>query len=65
MRVDRFADSGYRISSPLPLVSLCSFETLPITAMNFEIFLQLAAVLFIFSAGPLVIILLASKSGNL
>nr|YP_006666461.1 hypothetical protein RF12 [Trebouxiophyceae sp. MX-AZ01]AFQ93816.1 hypothetical protein RF12 [Trebouxiophyceae sp. MX-AZ01] len=33
--------------------------------MNFEIFLQLAAILFIFSAGPLVIILLASRSGNL
>jgi hypothetical protein len=33
--------------------------------MNFEIFLQLAAVLFIFAAGPLVIILLASRSGNL
>ncbi len=36
-----------------------------ITYMNFEILLQLAAILFVFAAGPLVIILLASRSGNL
>jgi hypothetical protein len=35
------------------------------TDMNFEILLQLAAILFVFAAGPLVIILLASRSGNL
>nr|YP_009105563.1 hypothetical chloroplast RF12 [Lobosphaera incisa]AIT94278.1 hypothetical chloroplast RF12 [Lobosphaera incisa]AIY30155.1 hypothetical protein LOBIN_cp013 [Lobosphaera incisa] len=33
--------------------------------MNLEIFFQLAALLFVFAAGPLVIVLLASRSGNL
>jgi hypothetical protein len=33
--------------------------------MNLEIAFQLAAILVILSAGPLVIIVLASRSGNL
>nr|ABX82650.1 hypothetical chloroplast RF12 [Trebouxia aggregata] len=33
--------------------------------MNLEIIFQLAAILFILGAGPLVIVLLASRSGNL
>ena len=33
--------------------------------MNFEIVLQLTALLFIVAAGPLVIVLLASRGGNL
>ena len=33
--------------------------------MNLEILFQLAAVLVILGAGPLVIVLLASRSGNL
>jgi hypothetical protein len=34
-------------------------------AMNFEIVLQLASLLFIVAAGPLVIVLLSSRGGNL
>jgi Photosystem II complex subunit Ycf12 len=33
--------------------------------MNFEVFFQLTALFFILSAGPLVIILLSSRGGNL
>ena len=33
--------------------------------MNLQIIFQLAAILLILSAGPLVIVLLASRSGNL
>ena len=33
--------------------------------MNLEIFFQLASLLFIIAAGPIVIILLASRGGNL
>jgi Photosystem II complex subunit Ycf12 len=33
--------------------------------MNLEVLFQLTALFFILSAGPLVIILLASRSGNL
>lgn len=33
--------------------------------MNFEIVLQLTALLFIVAAGPLVIVLLSSRGGNL
>jgi hypothetical protein len=33
--------------------------------MNLEIFFQLASILLILAAGPLVIVLLASRSGNL
>jgi hypothetical protein len=33
--------------------------------MNLEIIFQLTAILFILGAGPLVIVLLASRSGNL
>jgi hypothetical protein len=33
--------------------------------MNFEIVLQLTSLLFIVAAGPLVIVLLSSRGGNL
>lgn len=33
--------------------------------MNFEIIFQLIALFFILAAGPLVIVLLATRSGNL
>jgi hypothetical protein len=33
--------------------------------MNFELVLQLSSLLFIVAAGPLVIILLATRQGNL
>nr|YP_010732121.1 hypothetical chloroplast RF12 [Calidiella yingdensis]WDY13035.1 hypothetical chloroplast RF12 [Calidiella yingdensis] len=33
--------------------------------MNLQIFIQLAALLFIVAAGPLVVVLLASRGGNL
>jgi hypothetical protein len=33
--------------------------------MNFEIILQLASVLFILAAGPLVVVLLSARGGNL
>ncbi|RYE05244.1 MAG: photosystem II reaction center protein Ycf12 [Rickettsiaceae bacterium] len=33
--------------------------------MNFQIFFQLVAILLVLSAGPLVIVLLASRAGNL
>ena len=33
--------------------------------MNLQIFFQLAAILFIVGAGPLVVVLLASRGGNL
>ena len=33
--------------------------------MNFEVFFQLGALFLILATGPLVIILLASRSGNL
>ncbi len=33
--------------------------------MNFEVFFQLGALFLVLAAGPLVIILLASRSGNL
>nr|YP_009105719.1 hypothetical chloroplast RF12 [Neocystis brevis]AIT94452.1 hypothetical chloroplast RF12 [Neocystis brevis] len=33
--------------------------------MNLEIFFQLTALVFVLAAGPLVIILLASRGGNL
>jgi hypothetical protein len=33
--------------------------------MNLEIFFQLTALLFVLAAGPLVIVLLAARSGNL
>jgi hypothetical protein len=33
--------------------------------MNFEIVLQLSALLFVVAAGPLVIVLLSSRGGNL
>ena len=33
--------------------------------MNLQIFFQLAALLFIVGAGPLVVVLLASRGGNL
>ena len=46
-------------------IELLDFFVKLLKSMNFEIFLQLTAVLFIFAAGPLVIILLASRSGNL
>ncbi len=41
------------------------FFTLGKKYMNFEIFFQLIALFFILAAGPLVIVLLASRSGNL
>ena len=33
--------------------------------MNLQIFFQLVAVLFVLGAGPLVVVLLASRGGNL
>nr|YP_009104828.1 hypothetical chloroplast RF12 [Symbiochloris handae]AIT93375.1 hypothetical chloroplast RF12 [Symbiochloris handae] len=33
--------------------------------MNFEIFFQLIALFFVLSAGPLLVVLLASRGGNL
>nr|YP_010732058.1 hypothetical chloroplast RF12 [Massjukichlorella minus]WDY12972.1 hypothetical chloroplast RF12 [Massjukichlorella minus] len=33
--------------------------------MNLQIFFQLTAILFILAAGPLVVVLLASRGGNL
>nr|WNK75886.1 hypothetical chloroplast RF12 [Scenedesmaceae sp. YH-2023b] len=33
--------------------------------MNFEIVLQLSSLIFILAAGPLVVILLAARGGNL
>jgi hypothetical protein len=33
--------------------------------MNFDILLQLASVLFILAAGPLVVVLLSARGGNL
>nr|BCT02544.1 photosystem II reaction center protein Ycf12 [Medakamo hakoo] len=33
--------------------------------MNFEVVFQLAALFFILAAGPLVVVLLASRDGNL
>jgi len=33
--------------------------------MNFEIFLQLTALLFVVVSGPLVVILLSARGGNL
>ena len=33
--------------------------------MNFEIFFQLIALFFVLSAGPLLIILVASRGGNI
>nr|YP_010732230.1 hypothetical chloroplast RF12 [Watanabea sichuanensis]WDY13144.1 hypothetical chloroplast RF12 [Watanabea sichuanensis] len=33
--------------------------------MNLEIFLQLTSLLFVLAAGPLVVVLLASRGGNL
>ena len=33
--------------------------------MNFEIILQIASVLFILAAGPLVVVLLSARGGNL
>ena len=36
-----------------------------LNTMNFEIVLQLTALLFIVAAGPLVIVLLSSRGGNL
>jgi hypothetical protein len=42
-----------------------TFQQIKKDIMNLQIFFQLAAILFIIGAGPLVVVLLASRGGNL